>query len=89
VRNSLAQVEFWGAGQQAEYIQQPDNHSDHHYSVKDRLDGCRHWNVLIDQPEKHANDNQQQYDLNQRHSEFSSLDGAFSVSAVTRNRGIS
>jgi hypothetical protein len=44
-----------GVRQDAEHIQEPDNHGDDDHRVQNRFDGPCHRNVLIDKPEDYPN----------------------------------
>jgi hypothetical protein len=45
-------------------IQEPDDYTNDHQSVQDRLDGARHRNETVDEPEKNPDHDQGNYDLN-------------------------
>jgi hypothetical protein len=39
-------------------LQEPQDHSDHHDGVQNRLNGARHRDETIDEPEQNSNHNQ-------------------------------
>jgi hypothetical protein len=45
-------------------IQEPHDYTNDHESVQDRLDGARHRNEAVDEPEKNPDHDQGNYDLN-------------------------
>jgi hypothetical protein len=45
-------------------IQEPHDYTNDHESVQDRLDGARHRNEPVDEPEKNPHHDQGNYDLN-------------------------
>jgi hypothetical protein len=51
--------------QDAEGIQQPYNDADHDHNVEDFFDLTVHRDVIVDQPEQHADDNQGEDEGNQ------------------------
>ena len=48
-------------------IQEPNDHADHHNRIQDGLDGARHRNEVIDQPEQNTNSDENHQDLKYRH----------------------
>jgi hypothetical protein len=53
--------------QKAEYIHQPYNNDDDHYSVQYRFDGTGHRYVPVDEAKKNTDDDQHSDKLKQRH----------------------
>lgn len=53
--------------EEAENIEEPQNNTNYHDGVQDIFDGALHGNKAIDQPEQHAYDDQNNYDVNQGH----------------------
>jgi hypothetical protein len=50
--------------EQSKDIEEPQNHENDHESIQDRLNGARHRNEAIDEPEKNTNHDQNHQDLN-------------------------
>jgi hypothetical protein len=46
-----------------EYVQEPQNHADHHHGVQDGLDRSSHRYEVIDQPKQYAYHDQNHQDL--------------------------
>jgi hypothetical protein len=59
--------------QNSKDIQEPQDYKNDHDSIQDRLDGARHRNEAVDEPEKNTNYDQNHKYLNQRHDLLTSL----------------
>jgi hypothetical protein len=57
----------------SENIKQPQDHTNDHDSVQDRLDAARHGDEPIHKPQKNTNDDQDYYKINQGHGTPPSL----------------
>ena len=75
-RRLLSNAETGEIVEQSKCVQEPDHHTDDDYRVQDRLDGTRHGDETIDQPEHDTYDDQREYHLYQRHKLISSMYGA-------------
>ena len=61
---STLQVDTTGeVAQESKNIQEPQNHTDHHDGIQDRFNGRCHRDVVIDEPEKNTNHDQNQQDV--------------------------
>jgi hypothetical protein len=49
--------------QESKGIQEPQDYTNDDESIQDRLDGARHRNEAVDEPEKNPNHDQDNYDL--------------------------
>ncbi len=48
-------------------VQEPQNHGDNHYRIQDPFDGTLHGYVVVNQPKKNSNHDQDHHELNQGH----------------------
>jgi len=54
-----------GEGEKPKSVQEPQNHANNYDGIQDRLDGARHRDEAIDEPEENTNHNQDDHDVNQ------------------------
>ena len=63
-RRSPPHVDIGEGLEKSKDIQEPQNYENDHDSIQDRLNGARHWNEVIDEPEENTNHDQNHQDLN-------------------------
>jgi hypothetical protein len=61
-RQLLPHFDVGDFSQEPKNAQKPQDHGNDYDRIQDRLNGARHWNVIVDEPEKHTN-----YDQDQNH----------------------
>src|ERR1700681_4554832 len=54
--------------QNSKNVQKPQNYDDNHDCIQDRLNGARHGDEVVDEPQENTDDNQSHHYLNQRHN---------------------
>jgi hypothetical protein len=68
--NLFADVNIGERTQKAKSLQQPQHHANHNDGIEDTFNGTVHWNIVVDEPKEHANNNQYDKHTDERHLAF-------------------
>jgi hypothetical protein len=66
----MADLDVFKGAQEPDNLKQVDHHRNHNNRVQDAFDFAIHGNVGVHEPEKHADNDQNSDDINERHDFF-------------------
>jgi hypothetical protein len=62
LRQLLSNSDIGEFANEPKHAQEPQDHGDDYDHIQDRLNGARHWNIIVDEPEENTN-----YDQDYQH----------------------